>query len=160
MPEAITVTFTEDDLEAKTSYDEFKPGEYEGTLVDVRDAKASSGNTGLRWVFQVDGLEFSITTWNQGKGGWKLAEVLRGLGEHIEPGKPVRVVPPRMLGRRATVKIGYDKSANRDDFLTVLRVMPAAVEPPNGTELVDFSEPDDSEVDDFSPMEDNYGAIA
>lgn len=138
MPEARTVTFTEDDLEARASYDEFEPGEYEGVLVDVKDVNATSGNTGLRWVFQVSGLDFSITTWDKGKGGWKLAEVLRGLGHPVEPGKPVRFVPQRLLGRKATVKIGYDRSANRDDFLTVLRVLPSAVEPPSEDTLFDF----------------------
>lgn len=133
----IEFTFDQEDLEAKESYDDFEPGEYEGTLTAVKEAKAKTGNVGLRWEFTVKGLTFSTTTWFGGKGGWKLAEVLRGLGEEIKPGTTYNENPNKLIGRKARLKIGYDKTANRDDFLTVLRVLPQEVEMPN---LFDFGE--------------------
>jgi len=151
MIEARTVVFTEDDLDAHDSYDDFEPGEYQGTLVDVKEtSSAATGNTGLRWIFQVRGLNFSITTWDKGRGGWKLAEVLRGLGESVEPGKPIRVVPSRYLGRTATVKIGVDPTST-NNYLTILRVLPSSVEPPSSEELVDLgSFMDDDDEDPYA----------
>ena len=146
MPDAMTFTFTETDLEAKTSYDDFEPGEYTGVLTQIHDAVAKTGNKGWRWEFTVQGLPFSTTTWFGGKGGWRLAEVLRGLGETVEPGAPVRLNPRSLVGKSATLKIGYDKSSNRDDFLTILRVLPQEVEAPS---LFDFSDSDAKENPDF-----------
>lgn len=142
MPDAMTFTFTEDDLSGGASYDDFEPGEYVGTLVAIKDVQAKTGNTGLRWEFQVQGLTFSTTTWLKGGGGWKLAEVLRGLGKGIEPGQAVRVNPPELIGKNAMLKIGYDASSNRPDFLTVLRVIPEAIET-SQTSLFTFDDEDE-----------------
>lgn len=129
MPGAFTVTFTEDDLQGRQSYDEFEAGWYLGTLVDIKEVKATkTANTGKRWVFQVDGLNFSITTWDKGGGGWKLAEVLRGLGMDVTPGQPVSVNPARLLGTDANVYI--DREDSESKFMNVVRVRPADIEMP------------------------------
>lgn len=137
-----TVELTEDDMKEAASYDDIEPGPYTGKLVSVTEIKANTGNRGHRWTFLVKGLEFSTATWLSGRGGWRLKEILTALGEEVAPGT-LRISPQRLIGRTAVVKLGYDKSSNRPDFLTVLRVMPQA-ERPTIDDLVDMAEAEEA----------------
>ena len=157
MSSARTLTFNAEELEAKASYDDFEPGKYTGTLVSIDDAVANTGNTGLKWTFQVLGLNFFTRTWDKGKGAWKLAELLQGLGVEITPGVPVRLSPPQLIGRKAELSIGYERDS---EYLTILRVIPSG--PGEDATLFDMddyrADPSDDTMlsDSFASHPSNY----
>lgn len=127
--ETFTLDITEDDLIQTGLYDDFTPGDYEGILVAVKDAKAASGNFGWKWVFQVKGLNFDITTWLKGGGLWKLGEVMASMGGELKPGSGQTLDPNLYIGSRAGVKIGKDpnqKNPKYADRLVILRTFPLA----------------------------------
>lgn len=133
-----TITITEEDLTPRASYDGFKDGEYVGVLARVEDTEAKkTDNYGWRWVFVVQGLEFSITTWLKGGGLWKVNEVLGAFGDSLTAGTE-RVDPTRHVGKQATVIIKTDPSSERN-FQNVARVLPLADKPT----MEDFADMDD-----------------
>lgn len=130
-----TLTLTEEDLKPRASYDDFEDGEYVGTLTAVEDINATTtDNTGWKWIFQVQGLDFNIVTWLKGGGLWKVNEVLNAFGDALEEGT-ARVDPTRHIGKQATVIIKTDPDSDRG-FQNVTRVLPVAEKP----ELSDFAE--------------------
>ncbi len=131
------ITFKESDFKERLSYDELEPGDYEGTLTDVKDAEAKTGNVGWRFIFDVQGLPVSSTVWLKGGGVWKVREVFNALGMPIEPGTEVTTLDPNILiGRMCVVTIVKEasKTATNDDgtpriYTNVSRHTPFVAEP-------------------------------
>lgn len=124
------IDVNEEDLGGLVGYDEFKPGEYVGTLTAVQDVTATkTGNYGWRWTFQVEGLDFNITTWLKGGGLWKLEELITAMGGELRPGAGQMIDPNMYIGSQAGVRIDKDATAQDEryrDRLTILRTFPVA----------------------------------
>jgi hypothetical protein len=100
------VTFSEDDLKERLSYDDIEEGDYEATLVDVEDIEANSGNYGWGFKFMVKGLPLSTSLWLKGGGGWKIREVFNALGQPLAPGEQAANLNPNpLIGRTCVVTV-------------------------------------------------------
>lgn len=134
--QTFTLDFTEEDLSPSGNYADFEAGDYRGVLTEVKDAKANSGNVGYKWVFQVNGLPFDITTWLKGGGLWKLNEVISAMGGTLVKGD---FDPNLYVGSEAGVKIGKDPKQQDDrykDRLVILRTFPL----PDATSIFEVPE--------------------
>lgn len=131
------IQFTEKDFEERPSYDDLEEGDHIGTLIDVEDAEASTGNVGWRFKFDVRGLPVSTTVWLRGGGKWKVREIFNSLGQPISPDQPVGTLDPNgLIGNQCVVTIKKDPRDDGDGFWTnISRTTPYVSEP-----VVDFSD--------------------
>ncbi len=122
-----TITFSEEDLKERASYDDIEEGEYEATLIDVEDIQANSGNYGWGFKFQVKGLTFTTSLWLKGGGGWKIREVFNALGSPLAPGQTTANLNPNPLVGRSCV-VTLKKVPSRKDpeksFLEITKHVP------------------------------------
>lgn len=98
------MTFSEEDLAPRKTYDDIMPGDYEAFLEDVEDVEAASGNYGWAFKFIVEGLPLRSKLWLRGNGGWKVAEVFAALGSPIQPGGG-NLNPATLIGRTCIVTV-------------------------------------------------------
>ena len=107
------MTFTEDDFKERLSYDDLEDGDYIGTLLDVEDVTARTGNEGWKFKFDVKGLPLSSTTWLKGAGGWKVREVFNALGQPVTIDTPILTLNPNSLvGRKCVVTVKKEPASN------------------------------------------------
>lgn len=120
----------EDSREADTgqSYRSFVPGTYTGKLASTKAITAKTGNTGLAWEFEVEGLKFSLATWDEGRGGWKERQIVHALGIEGVDGETLEYDPERLLGKTCLVVI----DENDRGYKEVVRCMPL----PTGDEII------------------------
>lgn len=134
-----TITFTEDDLKERTSYDDIEEGDHEATLIDVEDITANSGNFGWGFKFQIKGLPFTTSLWLRGGGGWKVREVFNALGAPLAPGETAaNLNPNQLIGRTCVVTLkkvpGYKDPEKT--FLEIQKHIPyVKADVPDFTEL-------------------------
>ena len=110
-PQAIP--FTEEDFEDRLSYADLEDGDHLATLIDVEDARATTGNYGWRFKFDVRGLQLTTTVWLKGGGAWKVREVFNALGDPIAPGERVETLNPNpLIGRTCVVTVKREPASN------------------------------------------------
>lgn len=99
-------TITIEEEKERVSYDDLEEGDYEATLVDVKDITANSGNYGWGFEFVVQGLPLTTSLWLKGGGGWKIREVFNALGQPLAPGESTAALNPnQLIGRTCVVTI-------------------------------------------------------
>lgn len=114
MATPIQMEFTEEDFQEAASYDDLLDKEdYIGTLLEVKDIVAGTGNTGWGFVFDVKGLKLTSRVWHKGGGKWKIREVFNALGQPIDPGTNMAFLDPNpLVGNQCVVTI--EKEAKQD----------------------------------------------
>lgn len=138
MATPLNIAFSEEDFKERVSYDELEDGgEYVGTLTSVEDVEARTGNTGWKFIFDVQGLPVNGSVWHSGGGKWKIREYFNALGQPIEPGTNMAFLDPNgLIGAQCVVTIEKTARDDGDGYWTnVGRVTPYVSEP-----TTDFSD--------------------
>lgn len=132
------MTFTEDDFKERLSYEDLEDGDYIGTLLDVEDVVARTGNEGWKFKFDVKGLPLNSTTWLKGAGGWKVREVFNALGVPVTIETPILTLNPnQLIGRKCVVTVKREAASNgatNDDgtvrfYTNIVRHTPYVADP-------------------------------
>ena len=132
--------FTPKDFEERASYDDLEEGDHIGTLTDVQDAVASTGNIGWKFIFDVKGLPVNTTVWLRGGGKWRVREIFNSLGQPVSPDQPVTDLDPNpLIGNQCVVTIKKvlrdETSPEEGTWTNISRTTPYVSEP-----VADFSE--------------------
>jgi hypothetical protein len=132
MATPMQMTYTDKDWEPKSSYDDLLDGnDYIGTLTEVTDIEAKTGNVGWGFVFDVQGLSLTSRIWLKGGGKWRINEVFNALGEPIAPGTSTAFLDPNVLvGRTCVVTIEKESANDGTDrkWTNIKRHTPLAAE--------------------------------
>ncbi len=126
MVQAKKINITTDDISGAGGANQIVPGDYEGTIVEVEDHTAQSGNEGWKWTIQVGRLKLRTFTMFTPNAKWKLIELMGALGIPMSEGE-VSFNPQDYVNKSVGVELTEDQNDSR--YLEINKFFPVGEKP-------------------------------